>query len=544
MGTVGKGIRPGPRAAGILSISGGKLSHKLDSAETGRQTPGYLGCRLRIGRDGSIRNRLTLSGNRFMASTSDPSFRSIRQGGDSPGTARGESASEPWSEVVFDELPRPNTLTTDADPHFETAPSETGIEAEFADEFAPAGTASESELRQLPLPVTWSDRLRSASRGTMATIRMIRKAGLFGCLRAIGRGLLWLIRTLFGIASLILMLALIAAVPVLNLYSLGYLLAVEGRVARSGRLRDAFPLLELAPRLGVIALGIWAWLVPLRVLSDVAADAHLVDPGSGSDRGLHLLVKTLSVVISVHLCLALARGGSFWTFLRPIKNFHWLRQRFEDHNYWQTAEQQVTQFVRGLQIRHHFWLGLRGFVGAIIWLAPPTLLFSATTKTEGGPLLLTLIGGIWLSVVLSWVPFLQAHLAAEDRFRAMFELRTIRKMYGQAPFSWLFTMLITLTLSLPLYLFKIALPPRDLMWLVTIIFIMSIYPAKVLTGWAYYRAKHRERRSHFVFRWATWLVLQPLLLSYVFLLFFTQFIGKYGKLVLFEHHAFMLPVPF
>jgi hypothetical protein len=105
-------------------------------------------------------------------------------------------------------------------------------------------------------------------------------------------------------------------------------------------------------------------------------------------------------------------------------------------------------------------------------------------------------------------------------------------------------MLVTLTLALPMYLFKIALPPSDAMWLVTIVFIVSIYPVKVITGWAYHRAVARERRAFFGLRWLTRLVLLPLLTMYVFLLFFTQFIGEHGKRVLFEHHAFLLPSPF
>ena len=36
----------------------------------------------------------------------------------------------------------------------------------------------------------------------------------------------------------------------------------------------------------------------------------------------------------------------------------------------------------------------------------------------------------------------------------------------------------------------------------------------------------------------------PLLGAYIFLLFFTQAIGAHGKAVLFEHHVFLLPVPF
>ncbi len=358
------------------------------------------------------------------------------------------------------------------------------------------------------------------------------------------RGFKTAISTLFGLASLIVMLAVVAAVPGPNFYVLGYLLEVEGRVGRSGRFRDAFPLLSVAPKLGSIALGIWLWLIPLRLLSDAAADARLIDPGSPADRFLRLLVNVLFLAITVHICLALARGGSLSCFFRPIKNARWLYQRYREHDYWTTAETAVVSFVKELRLGYHWWLGVRGFVGALIWLAPPTVLLAAMRRTEPGPAIITIVGGVILSVVLSWVPFLQARFAVENRFRAMFELRAIRELYRHAPFSWLFTMLITLTLALPLYLFKVALPPQDMMWLVTLIFIVSIYPARVLTGWAYYRAAHREKRTWWPLRYTVWLVLQPLMMFYVFLLFFTQFIGKYGKLVLFEHHAFLLPVPF
>src|SRR6185436_8240844 len=140
----------------------------------------------------------------------------------------------------------------------------------------------------------------------------------------------WLIRSLFGIASLILLLALIAAIPIVNFVALGYLLEVEGRLARTGRLRDAFPLIDLAPRLGSIALGLWLWVFPLRLLSDAAADARLIDPGSRSDILLHGLVRVLAVGIGIHLCLALARGGSVGAFFRPIKNVRWLLARWRE----------------------------------------------------------------------------------------------------------------------------------------------------------------------------------------------------------------------
>jgi hypothetical protein len=352
------------------------------------------------------------------------------------------------------------------------------------------------------------------------------------------------IRLLFSVLSLILLLAVAAAIPVVNFLALGVLLEVEGRVARSGRFRDGFPLIELTPRLGSIALGMWLWVFPLRLLSDAATDARLIDPGSRADIGLHLLVKGFAVTVAAHLCLALARGGSLGTFFRPIRNVRWLFARWRERNYWPQAESAVVDFISQLRPRHYFSLGARGFTGAMIWLVIPTALFAAANRTEGGPIVVTIIGGLLLMLTLSWVPFLQAHFAAENRFGAMFELRKVRQLYWNAPFSWLITILVTLTFALPMYLFKIVLPPRDAMWLVTIVFIVSIYPTKMITGWAYHRAVTRERQASAGLRWLSRLFLLPFMALYVFLLFFTQFIGEHGKGVLFEHHAFLLPVPF
>src|SRR5205809_278239 len=53
-------------------------------------------------------------------------------------------------------------------------------------------------------------------------------------------GLCYALEWLFGLASLLACLAVLAAIPIVNFLSLGYLLEASGRVAKSGRLRDGF----------------------------------------------------------------------------------------------------------------------------------------------------------------------------------------------------------------------------------------------------------------------------------------------------------------
>jgi hypothetical protein len=358
------------------------------------------------------------------------------------------------------------------------------------------------------------------------------------------RAIAWSVRAAFGIVSLIVLLAFLAAIPIVNFLVLGYLLEAEGGLARGGRWRGAFPLLSIAPRLGSIALGVWLWLLPLRFLANAAADARLIDPTSRTTTRLDLAVSTLSVAIAVHLCLALARGGSIGCFLRPIKNARWAIRQWRQGGYADKAAAEIRSFVAGLRVKHHFWLGVRGFFGALAWLLVPTLLFAAARKTEGPQLVVTILGGLLLVPVLAWLPFLQARFASENRLRGMFELRAVRRLFCQAPLAWLMAIVATYVLALPLYLLKVFLLPQDAMWFVTLVFIVSIYPARLVTGWAYGRAVRRTRRARFLTRWSARLVIGPLLAVYVFLLFFTQFIGQHGKGVLFEHHAFLLPVPF
>jgi hypothetical protein len=356
----------------------------------------------------------------------------------------------------------------------------------------------------------------------------------------------WAIELAFGVFSLFFLLAVFAAIPIVNFVTLGYLIEAEGRVARTGKLRFALPLLPLAPRLGGIAVGVWFWCWVVRLMADASSDAQLIAPGSAIALRWRIGLFAVATIVALHLVLAIARGGRLGLFFWPTPlNGMWFYKRLREGDYLDQACRAVSEFVSSLGIRHHFWLGLRAYALGFAWLFIPTLLFSALRDTsKPGQAIVTVIGGAMLVLVLGWVPFLQAHFAAENRWRAMFELGKIRELYRRAPVAMLLAVIVLYALSLPLYLFKILDVPRDVGWLVTPVFIASIYPAKILTGWAYAQAMQREQRTWWLLYAPLSLLQLPLLGIYVFILFFTPAIGAAGRAVLFQHHGILLPWPF
>src|SRR5262249_30622246 len=87
----------------------------------------------------------------------------------------------------------------------------------------------------------------------------------------------WLIRWValawewvFGVLALMVGLAFLAAVPVANFLTLGYLLEVGGRIARTGRLRNGFVGMRQGARVGGVVLGTWLLLLPVRLVSSLA----------------------------------------------------------------------------------------------------------------------------------------------------------------------------------------------------------------------------------------------------------------------------------
>lgn len=369
-------------------------------------------------------------------------------------------------------------------------------------------------------------------------------------MRRLFGGVRWLLETvgsvleyLFGLLVLLVVLAVLAAIPVLQLLSLGYLLEVSGRVARTGRLRDGFIGVRRAARLGGIVAGAWVLLLPARLVADLARSAQLIDPGSRTAERWRVGLLVLIGLTALHVGSACARGGRLRYFLWPFNSI-WLLRRLYSGGYYAEARDAVWEATVALRLPYYFMLGLRGFLTAAVWLFPPIALLALGRLGTPATTVFAFVGAFLLALVLPYLPFLQARVAATNRLRAAFEVRAVRRSFCRAPWAFLIAFIVTLLFALPLYLLKIEMVPREAAWLPGLVFVAFIFPARLLTGWALARAGRRDSPRHALFRWTARLPLLPTAALYVLIVYFTQYTSWNGVASLYEQHAFLVPVPF
>lgn len=362
-----------------------------------------------------------------------------------------------------------------------------------------------------------------------------------------GRALRWLGRAItsasdwiFGAVALTIGLSVLSATPIAQFLAFGYLLEAGGRVARSGRLRDGLVGVRKASRLGSMVIGVSLFLWPLQLISSLAFSAQLVDPGGPASRLGKFAVVAGTVLYVLHIIAACARGGRVRHFLMPFGNPWWIVRRLRRGGAYAEARDAVWTFAASLRLPYYFRLGLLGFLGTMIWLVIPISLLAAGRLAP----FWNLPGMILLGMVALPLPYLQARFAAENRFRALFELRAVRERFQRAPWAFAFALTLTLLGAVPLYLLKIEIVPRETIWLPSVVFLVFMYPARVLTGWAYGRSIRREPRRHWFFRWTGRLEMLPVVLFYLLIVYFSQFTAWRGVWSLYEQHAFLLPVPF
>ena len=390
----------------------------------------------------------------------------------------------------------------------------------------------------------------------------------------------------FGLVSLICLLAFLVNVPILQIAVLGYFLDSSARIARGGNLSTGFVGLKTASKIGRWVLCISIVLIPLRVVGMLWANAQIIDATSQQTAGLSALYSALAVLTTVHVLSALSCGGTighfFWPLVLPfsvltrickriiricksvlgrskrveasahsnssptdwfVPGIVWRKLR--QGTLYPQARDDTLDFLRRLQLPHFAWLGLRGFLGSMIWLLLPTVLLANANhpRAEFAGLCVAL-GVLIAAPVFMILPMLQIQFAVDGRLGSLFDVRSAWSRARRAPLACLFALLLLLVLALPLFLLKIERIPPELFWLLSVLFIVLGWPARFAWGWAYRYAQPREKRASRGIRWPIGILTAALALIFAFIFFLTRYTSWNGTLSLFENHVFLLPAPF
>lgn len=345
---------------------------------------------------------------------------------------------------------------------------------------------------------------------------------------------------IFGLLAIVIGLAILAAMPLAQFLTLGYLLESSGRVARTGRITSGFVGVRKAARVGSLVAGVWLLMLPLRWASSMWEASYLIDPGSKQTADWKIAVIALGIVLGIHGIAACYRGGRVRHFLIPVVSPRKLWRRLRSPGIYRDARDAVWNFVVGLHLPHYFWLGLRCFIGGLAWLFIPVLLFGRGQYSS----VAGWIGAILLGFLVLLLPMLEAHFAAKNRFAALFQFRQMRDIYARAPLAWWLAITVTLLSAVPLYILKIEIIPREAAWLPSVLFVVFIWPARLLAGWAYSRSERRVEPRMRLSRILGRIGMVPVAAFYVLILFVTQYTAWNGALSLYEQHAFLVPVPF
>lgn len=368
-----------------------------------------------------------------------------------------------------------------------------------------------------------------------------------GIFRRLTSGCSSLIRICFSLASLIALLAVLTAIPIVQLITFGYLLTVAGGLASGSSIRNALPQFRQAGQIGLAAAAVFVAALPTQLLAHWESVATLIDPGSGKATAMRILAVASSVFATGYLLWAWVRGGRLKHYLWP-QPIRFLREGWR-WSTWRGAPDRLWDFTASLELPKYFWLGLRGAIGTLVWLIPAMIIVAALRNGETG--LAGLVGTlslILLGVGMLYLPMLQAHFAAERRLSALFEVREIRRCFRRAPWAWLFAMIMALVLTpVPLYLLKIEVTQQELLWLPCLVFVAFMLPARICTGLALRRARRRPEPQGWwsaISRWIVRLTMPLVVATYLLFVYVSQYTSWDGLAPWVQQHAVLIPVPF
>ena len=359
----------------------------------------------------------------------------------------------------------------------------------------------------------------------------------------------------FNTASLVVLLAIVTAVPGVQILSLGYLLHAGGRVATGRAGVSELPGAALAGQLGCAGLFLLlAWL-PIGLLTHWQAVALIIDPGSVDAERLRIAAMVLGGLATVQLGWGAVRGGRLRDYLWPAP-VELLRRGWRP-SLWNRAADRLWRTIVSLRVPKIAWLGFWAVVGTLIWISPALIIMAATRRGRSGAAgLVAVIAAAVLGWVMAYLPAMQIHYAAENRLAAIFQWRTVRRQCFAAPWSWAGATLAGLViLPTPLYLLKVEALLREITWVPCLVFIAFLLPARLIEGLALRRGRRLTisppthgpwaRRWAVASRWVVRLIVMPAIVAvYLGLLLGSQYATWEGVETWVRQHAVLVPVPF
>jgi hypothetical protein len=362
----------------------------------------------------------------------------------------------------------------------------------------------------------------------------------------IWRAPFYLIARSIDLFSLLVLIAIVAAIPIVQFISLGYLLVAGGRLADRRPWRQCLPGMRLAGKVGVFAL--WAGLLslPAMLVADLAHSAQLLEPNSGTSARWRIGACLLTAAWLGHVGWAAMRGGRWWHFLWPAP-LTFIKTIWRPAA-WNRASDQLYDLVAGLQLPRLWWLGARATVGALLWLVIPVslMIIGQRAHTPIAPLL-GLVGAMLMAWVMFYLPFFQLLFAQSGSMSSFLAIGRVRQNYSFAPWAHSLALVLLSTLAIPLYLLRIEATPSELTWLPSLVFALLMLPTKLILGWAV--GYSQGRQAALLKRRAWWSRLPAKLVGfaavafYVGALYVAQLIAAQGAYVMYFQHAFLVPNP-
>jgi hypothetical protein len=359
--------------------------------------------------------------------------------------------------------------------------------------------------------------------------------------------------------SIVMVLSIAATIPVVQFASLGYMLECSARVARGERLKNCFPGVALAGQIFRCALAMLLTWLPIWLIADWAYSSELIQPGSSAALTLRLVARVLSLLWVLWVVWAIASGGKWGNFLvpRPIR---FLRDILSKA-FWLDIEDRWWAFLKRLHLWRLIKLGFQASLGAWIWLAIPALLIlislgaapEVKTDQQGGLALLGLLGAILMIRAIQYLPTLQTYMAwqksIEDRMDqrwlyGMLDRSAAIGLFRRAPLRFSIANILFLAMALPLYFLRIESIPPELWFLLSMLFVLWIFPAKLLIGWMIRSSRNNTMDAWWPLRWIAWIAQVAAIVIYVGFLYLGKFALWEGGASLLFQHAFLPPVPF